>query len=177
MPWAKRSPVPIGSSNSSGMSGEVAQYIDGQETAVEALSGGEQEVEMPAPFGRLPAVYVGHPEPVTLSRNIPGLKKVINKYALPAEELGFYQALQGLGLMQKEPITVRGQQVSPRDVLVTLLASAPQEAAPDEARKSVAVLEVNGSKGGEGMTIRFLLKGNMAPTRFTQSPTITAAPS
>ena len=37
--------------------------------------------------------YVGHPEPSTMTRYIPGIKKVVNKYAAPIEELGFYQGL------------------------------------------------------------------------------------
>lgn len=145
------------------MSGEVLQFIDGKEVLVSALSGAEQEVEMPAPFGRLPTAFVGHPEPVTLSRYIPGVRTVINKYAAPAEEIGFYQGLQDLGLMRKEPITVRDQQVSPRDVLVTLLSSVPQEEGEQEAHQSAAVLEVRGILAGEARTIRYELKGNMAP--------------
>ena len=82
------------------MSGEVLQFIDGEEVIVPALSGAEQEVELPAPFGRLNAAYVGHPEPVTLSRYIPGVRQVTNRYAASPEELGFYQGLQQLGLLQ-----------------------------------------------------------------------------
>jgi saccharopine dehydrogenase-like NADP-dependent oxidoreductase len=145
------------------MSGEVLQFINGKEVSVPALSGAEQEVDMPAPFGRMPAVFVGHPEPVTLSRYIPGVKTVINKYAAPVEEIGFFQGLQELGLMRKEPITVRGQQVSPRDLLVTLLSSVPHEEAPQAAHRSAAILEVKGLMGGEPTTIRYELKGNMAP--------------
>jgi saccharopine dehydrogenase-like NADP-dependent oxidoreductase len=145
------------------MSGEVLQFIDGKEVAVPALSGTEQEVEMPAPFGRMPAAFVGHPEPITLSRYIPGVKTVTNKYCAPMEEIGFFQELQELGLMRKEPITVRGQQVSPRDVLVTLLSSVPHEEAPQTAHQSAAILEVKGWIDGEPTTIRYELKGNMAP--------------
>ena len=65
--------------------------------------------------------------------------------------------------MRKEPIAVSNQQVSPRDVLVTLLASAPYEDQPEEARKSAAILEVKGEKNGVETTIRYQLKGNMAP--------------
>ena len=145
------------------MSGEVLQFIDGQEVAVPALSGAEQEVDMPEPFGRMPAAFVGHPEPVTLSRYIPGVKTVINKYCAPAEEIGFCQGLEEMGLLRKEPISVRDQQVSPRDVLVTLLSSVPHEEAPQETHRSAAILEVKGMIGSEPTTIRYELKGNMAP--------------
>lgn len=145
------------------LSGEVIQFIDGKEVRVPALSGLEQEVEMPAPFGKLPTAYVGHPEPSTMTRYIPGIKKVVNKYAAPIEELGFYQGLAELGLMSKEPISVKGQQISPRDVLATLLASASYEELTDESIKSAAVIEVKGFKNGAPAGIRYSLTGNMAP--------------
>lgn len=145
------------------MSGEVLQFIDGKEVRVLALSGTEHEIDMPAPFGRLPTAFVGHPEPVTLSRFIPGVQQVINKYAAPIEEIGFYQALRDLGLMQKEPITVRSQQVSPRDMLVTLLASVPHEDATEAERQSIGVIEIKGSLQGVDKTIRCTITGNMAP--------------
>jgi saccharopine dehydrogenase (NAD+, L-lysine-forming) len=145
------------------MSGEVIQFIDGKEVRVPALSGTEQEVDMPEPFGRMPAAFVGHPEPVTLSRYIPGVQQVINKYAAPLEEIGLFQGLQELGLMRKEPICVRNQQVSPRDVLVTLMSSVPHEDTAGESNKSAAVLEVKGTLDGIDQLIRYSLTGNMAP--------------
>lgn len=145
------------------MSGEVIQFIDGRETRVPALSGMEQEVDMPAPYGRMPTAFVGHPEPVTLSRWIPGVQQVINKYAAPAEEIGFYLGLQELGLMQKEPVSVRGQQVSPRDLLVTLMSSVPHEDSAQEPPQSAAMLEVKGTLDGAERLIRISITGNMAP--------------
>jgi len=145
------------------MSGDVIQFIDGRETRVPALSGMEQEVDMPAPYGRMPTAFVGHPEPVTLSRYIPGVQQVINKYAAPAEEIGFYLGLQELGLMQKEPVSVRGQQVSPRDLLVTLMSSVPHEDSAQEPPESAAMLEIRGALDGEARLIRINITGNMAP--------------
>jgi saccharopine dehydrogenase (NAD+, L-lysine-forming) len=145
------------------LSGEVIQFIDGKEVRVPALSGLEQEVELPAPFGKLPTAFVGHPEPSTLPRYIPGIQKVVNKYAAPIEELGFYQGLAEVGLMSKEPISVKGQQIAPRDVLASLLASATYEEQPDEDLKSAAVIEVKGTLNGSPAGIRFSMTGNMAP--------------
>jgi len=143
------------------LSGEVLQFIDGKEVRVPALSGLEEEVELPAPFGKLPCVFVGHPEPVTLGRSIPGIKQVINKYAAPIEVLGFYQGLRDLGLMSNEPISVKGQQVTPRDVLVKLMMAVPHEAVSAEQHKSAALLEINGEKDGKPAGTRYLLTGNM----------------
>lgn len=143
------------------LSGEVIQFIDGKEVRVPALSGLEEVVEMPAPFGKLPCAFVGHPEPVTLGRFIPGIKQVINKYAAPIEELGFYQGLSNLGLMSNEPITVKGQKVSPRDLLVKLMMDVPHEKVSAEQHKSAALLEVKGQKNGKPAGTRFMLTGNM----------------
>ena len=143
------------------LSGEVIQFIDGKEVRVPALSGLEEEVEMPAPFGKLPCAFVGHPEPVTLGRYIPGIKQVINKYAAPIEVLGFYQGLSDLGLMSKESISVKGQQVAPRDVLVNLLMAVPHPEVTAEEHRSAAVLEIKGEKDGVPGGTRYLLTGNM----------------
>lgn len=143
--------------------GDVIQFLDGKETRVPALSGFEEEIEMPEPFGKLPTAFVGHPEPITLGRFIPGLKQVTNKYAASMDEIGFYIGMRDLGLMGKDPISVKGQQVAPRDVLVKLLSSIPHEDLPAEDRKSAAVIEVKGINNGSRTGIRYVLTGNMAP--------------
>jgi saccharopine dehydrogenase-like NADP-dependent oxidoreductase len=156
------------------MDGDVLQFLDGQEVLVPALSGTQEEVDMPGGYGRLPTAYVGHPEPVTLPRYIPGLQKVVSKYAATPEELGFFQGLQELGMLRKEPITVRGQQVSPRDLLVTLIASADEhELAPGDIEKSAVLMDVIGTLDGEERTLRYTVIGYMAP--LTSIPTAIGA--
>ncbi len=145
------------------MCGDVIQFLDGKETRVPALSGQEVEIEMPAPFGRLPTAYVGHPEPATLGRYIPGIRQVINKYAASASELGFYQGLRELGLMSNQPIDVKGQAVAPRDVLISLMLAAPHPEVPAEERRSVAVIDVKGSRDGAPARVRYAAAANMAP--------------
>lgn len=128
------------------MDGQAPQFLDGELVYVDAMSGGEQIVEMPAPYGKMPAVFVGHPEPTTLGRCIPGLKQCINKYAMPQEELEMFLGLRQLGLMGKEPVDVKGQQVSPRDMMVTLMmaAMAEEEIENPEDYPSFMVLDVIG---------------------------------
>ena len=65
--------------------------------------------------------------------------------------------------MEKEPISVKGQQVAPRDVLVALLSSVPHEELPEEDHRSAAVIDVKGFKDGVRKGIRYSLTGNMAP--------------
>jgi len=156
------------------MDGDILQFLDGEEVLVPGLSGTEEEVDMPADYGRLPTAYVGHPEPVTLPRFIPGLQKVVSKYAATPDELGFFQGLRDLGLLRKEPITVKGQQVSPRDLLVTLMASADDhELAPADIEKSAVLMDVKGTLDGEERILRYTIVGHMAP--LTSIPTAIGA--
>lgn len=145
------------------VSGDVPQFLDGKLVNVPGLSGAEEIIEFPAPHGALPVFYVGHPEPITLSRVIPGVKTVVNKGALPGEMIGLFQGLKELGLMGAEPVSVKGQDVSPRDLLVTLMASAPQEELPPEERLSAMVIQVTGMKDGNAVTLEYAGLANMAP--------------
>ncbi len=145
------------------VSGDVPQFLDGKMVNVPGLSGAEETVDFPAPHGALPVFYVGHPEPITLSRVIPGVKTVVNKGALPGEMIGLFQGLKELGLMGSEPVSVKGQDVSPRDLLVTLMASAPLEELPPEERLSAMVIQVTGMKDGNSVTLEYAGLANMAP--------------
>jgi len=145
------------------VSGDVPQFLNGELVNVPGLSGEEEVVDFPAPHGPLQTFYVGHPEPITLSRVIPGVKTVVNKGAFPAEMAGLFQGLKALGLMGSEPVSVRGQDVSPRDLLVTLMASAPHEELPPEETLSAMVIQVTGTKDGSPMTLEYSGLANMAP--------------
>jgi len=145
------------------VSGDVPQFLDGKLVNVPGLSGAEEIIEFPAPHGALPVFYVGHPEPITLSRVIPGVKTVVNKGALTGEMIGLFQGLKELGLMGAEPVSVKGQDVSPRDLLVTLMASVPHEELPPEERLSAMVIQVIGTKDGNAVTLEYAGVANMAP--------------
>jgi saccharopine dehydrogenase-like NADP-dependent oxidoreductase len=145
------------------VSGDVPQFLDGKMVNVPGLSGAEEIVEFPAPHGALPVFYVGHPEPITLSRVIPGVKTVVNKGALPGEMIGLFQGLKELGLMGAEPVSVKGQDVSPRDLLVTLMASGPPLELPPEETLSAMVIQVSGMKDGNAVTLEYAGLANMAP--------------
>jgi lysine 6-dehydrogenase len=55
--------------------GYVPSVLDGITTRVRAGTGREP-VRFPAPLGEVETYYVGHPEPVTLPRFLPGLRRV-----------------------------------------------------------------------------------------------------
>lgn len=78
--------------------GMVPSFIDGKRVKIQAGSGKEQ-VDFIEPIGKVDMYHLGHPEPITLSKNIPNIKTVtlkgglvegaLNKLAILAARLGF----------------------------------------------------------------------------------------
>lgn len=61
--------------------GEVVSFRDGGFTGVQAGSG-KETILFPSPLGEINVFHLGHPEPVTLPRYLPGVKKVTLKGGL-----------------------------------------------------------------------------------------------
>ena len=121
-------------------------------------------VDFPEPVGRAQVFYVGHPEPITLSRNIPGVRNITNKGAFMPPELGEMIGLfSALGFTDTSPITVKGQKVVPRDFLVALMSAQPSVEVPPEERLSAVLVEVAGTKNGLDVTYKYSVAGNMGP--------------
>lgn len=73
--------------------GEVPMYINGSLTYVTAGSG-EVLVEFPEPIGKLKLYYTGHPEPITIPRVIPSVRRVTVRGGLvPAWQNSFAKFL------------------------------------------------------------------------------------
>jgi saccharopine dehydrogenase-like NADP-dependent oxidoreductase len=86
----------------------------------------EPEVfDFPEGIGPVECVNVEHEEVVLVPRWVE-CKRVTFKYGLGAEFIDVLKTLHKLGLDSKEPVSVRGAQVAPRDVLAAAL--------PDPAR-------------------------------------------
>lgn len=78
--------------------GHVMTFVDGQRTPVPAGAEAE-EIDFPAPLGRVRVCHVGHPEPLTLPDQIPGLRRVALKGGLVEPTLHQLAVLAGrLGL-------------------------------------------------------------------------------
>jgi saccharopine dehydrogenase-like NADP-dependent oxidoreductase len=81
----------------------------------------EPEVfDFPEGIGPVECVNVEHEEVVLVPRVV-AAKRVTFKYGLGDEFIEVLRTLNKLGLDRTEPVTVRGQQVSPRDVVAACL--------------------------------------------------------
>ncbi len=81
----------------------------------------EPEVfEFPEGIGPVECVNVEHEEVVLVPREV-DCRRVTFKYGLGEEFIGVLETLHKLGLDSKEPVSVRGVEVSPRDVVAATL--------------------------------------------------------
>jgi saccharopine dehydrogenase (NAD+, L-lysine-forming) len=80
-----------------------------------------EEFPFPEGIGPVECVNVEHEEVLLVPRWLPGVKRVTFKYALGSDFIEKLKLLHDIGLDRTEPVTVRGVQVSPRDVVAAVV--------------------------------------------------------
>jgi lysine 6-dehydrogenase len=113
-------------------------FRDGRLVEVPAMSE-QEELDFPAPVGRVRVGHTLHSELATLPRHFAdrGVRSVSFKVGFPAAFMDRLALLTALGLADTEPVELAGGRVVPRELLVhciTTTATMPgPEAAPDDA--------------------------------------------
>jgi saccharopine dehydrogenase-like NADP-dependent oxidoreductase len=82
---------------------------------------GSELFPFPEGIGPVECVNVEHEEVLLVPRWIPGVKRVTFKYDLGSDFIQKLKFLHEIGLDRVEPVTVRGVQVSPRDVVAAVV--------------------------------------------------------
>jgi saccharopine dehydrogenase-like NADP-dependent oxidoreductase len=144
-------------------------FDEGEFLRAEPFAGWEY-VDFPAPVGRVPAVLHEHEECSTLPRFLPklgekGLKHLDFKLAGGEEGMKKAKIIVETGIASPIPRNVRGQEVRPIDVLVSVLPpSAPKE--------EIARLAAEGRIIDEGVYIieLFAREGELATETFYVFP-------
>ena len=104
----------------------------------------EPEVfDFPEGIGPVECVNVEHEEVLLMPRWI-DCRRATFKYGLGTEFIDVLRTLHKLGLDRTDPVTVRGQQVSPRDVVAACLPD-PATLGPQMSGKTCAGLLVTGT--------------------------------
>lgn len=145
-------------------------YFDqGEFLRAEPFAGWEY-VDFPAPIGRIPAVLHEHEECSTLPRFLPrlgekGLKHVDFKLAGGEEGMKKAKIIVETGIASPIPRNVRGQQVRPIDVLVSVLP-------PSAPKQEIARLAAEGRIIDEGVYLieLFAREGELATETFYVFP-------
>jgi len=103
----------------------------------------EPEVfDFPGGIGPIECVHVEHEEVLLMPRWVEA-KKVTFKYGLGEEMIGILRTLHTLGLDRTDPVTVKGVEVSPRDVVAAVLPD-PVTIGPRMEGRTCAGLWVTG---------------------------------
>jgi lysine 6-dehydrogenase len=103
-------------------------------------------VEFGPPAGPAATIYTIHSEQATFAQSF-GARDVSFQLSLNPVFLDRIRFLTELGLAATEPVDVRGVQVTPRHVLLTLLARLPK-AAPSHRAFGIHRIEAHGREGG-----------------------------
>lgn len=161
------------------MSGDVAQFLDGEDRAVPAW-GDPMPFTMQEPFGAHEFGYMGHPEGITLGRYIPGLRNAVVRFGwFEPEGVRLWKDLDRLGLLNGE--VLEGLPISPREFLARYMhTAAGQERLgienPAPLPGSAWHVAVDGEK--DGVPTRISIEGHMLDGSGRSGPgVITAAPA
>jgi saccharopine dehydrogenase-like NADP-dependent oxidoreductase len=106
-----------------------------------------EEFVFPEGIGPVECVNVEHEEVVLVPRGLPGVKVVTFKYALGSDFINVLRVLHAVGLDSSRPVTVKGMQIAPRDLVAAVV---PDPALVGERMVGRAIVGswVLGRKGG-----------------------------
>jgi lysine 6-dehydrogenase len=142
--------------------GKIPQYLNGKLEYVEGGTG-EETAQFLEPLGVCQVRYVGHPQPLTIPRYIPGVKSVIIKGALiPLWVDQLIKEQKETGFLGKEPLDVKGTHVTPYDLTLRLWETIPRTRDNGPAASGLKVI-VKGKREGVQVTYTADIVGRMAP--------------
>lgn len=120
-------------------------FEDGELREVPAASG-RTDIAFPEPVGAQPGFYTLHSELATLPRTIAGIRTVRWRLALPPMIEAGFRAIVALGLASTEPIETETGPVTPRSLLIRLLARLPAPTGPPRDVEAM-IVEASGPAG------------------------------
>ncbi len=142
--------------------GNVPQYLNGELVHVEGGTDVVQE-EFLEPLGICHVRYVGHPQPLTIPKYIPGVKNVIIKGALiPLWVDELIKKQRDTGFLGKEDIQIKGSKITPYDLALKLWESIPEGRDKGPQASGLKVI-VKGERAGKKVTYTADMVGRMAP--------------
>jgi lysine 6-dehydrogenase len=142
--------------------GRIPQYLNGELVHVE---GGTEAVaeEFLEPLGTCHVRYVGHPQPLTIPKYIKGVRNVVIKGALiPLWVDELIRAQKNTGFLGREPINIRGTNVTPYDLALKLWETIPEGRDKGPQASGLKVI-VRGERDGKKITYTADMVGRMAP--------------
>jgi len=143
------------------LSGQALTVQDGRMVEVRSFVDGRERLEFPPPVGPLDVYYIGHPEPITLSRAFPEARVVNDKATFhPSFVNDLIIALGGMARQAKGPLSISGHDVDPMDYAVECF-HAICKGLPQVPKEGALRVEVRGRRRGRPWRVFFSSAGRI----------------
>lgn len=161
------------------INGEKPTFADGE---VKYIKGFQEEDHLIADYGedigKVKVFHLGHPEPISIPKNIPGVKKVANRGGFTPEMLSYFFRIMGeYGFVREEPIEVRGTEVKVPEFALAVLNQYLSEKYSETNEKPVFSIQVivTGKKDGKDVQYTFTKIGKDDMAILTSTPAAAGA--
>ena len=156
-----------------GLADKIPVYSDGELKFVRPLEEPKRPVIFPDPFGPVEAPCFGHTEPITLPKFIKGVKAVAVRASLfPSIYQQTLERLAQLGLLSKEPVSVGGIRMAPRDFVLacfeTVIETPAMHREVESALETLPTLtygslmvEVSGNRSGGPVRYTYVMNADL----------------
>lgn len=157
---------------------QSVQWVNGKYQKQQIL-GGEKEVVMPNPIGKIKCYFIKHSEPATMGKYLKA-KNVTFRIGFPPQDMNTFLTLRALGFADDSPLEADGCKVSPLDYLTSMYqrgVSQGREAPPkEEFEYDMFRIDCAGKKAGMPMTVTYYIVTWNDPKRNASSARDTAVP-
>jgi len=155
---------------------ESTQWIDGRYQKQRIL-GGETDVIMPDPIGKVKAYYIKHSEPATMGKYLKS-NRVTFRIGFPANDMATFLTLRALGFADDKLLPAYG--ISPLDYLTAMYQRGVAEGrgAPPKEKFEYDMFRIDcaGKKDGMPKTVTYFIITWNDPERGVASARDTAVP-
>jgi saccharopine dehydrogenase-like NADP-dependent oxidoreductase len=157
---------------------ESVQWINGK-YAKQKILGGETDVTMPEPIGKVKAYFIKHSEPATMGKYL-NAKNVTFRIGFPASDMNTFLTLRALGFADTNPLEASGAKISPLDYLTSMYQRGISEgrAAPPKEKIEYDMFRIDciGRKDNMPATVTYFIVTWNDPDRGVSSARDTSVP-
>jgi saccharopine dehydrogenase-like NADP-dependent oxidoreductase len=157
---------------------QSVQWLGGKYVKQQIL-GGEKEVVMPDPIGKVRSYYIKHSEPATMGKYL-NAKNVTFRIGFPAQDMNTFLTLRALGFADEAPLEAGKAKVSPLDFLTAMYqkgVAAGRGAPPKEAFEyDMFRIDCAGKKDGMPSMVTYYIVTWNDPVRGISSARDTSVP-
>lgn len=157
---------------------ESVQWINGKYEKQKIL-GGEKDVVMPDPIGKVKSYYIKHSEPATMGKYLKA-KNVTFRIGFPPCDMNTFLTLRGLGFADDKPLEASGAKVSPLDYLTAMYQKAIMDGRgvppKEEFEYDMFRIDCAGEKDGMPSMVTYFIVTWNDPKRGVSSARDTSVP-